>query len=317
MPVLQIDDRHIPLPDGTTRLGTGGNVDVALPGDPSLGAQAVIVVAADQRVAISRAADDALVRVNGVALGAEPTPLLHGDRVEIGGRELRFVEDSQAGQTRYVSANEMAALAGRGASPARPTRASGGRLVSLLDGKEYLVGETGLRIGRDAGCDVVVPLGEVSRHHAEIVPAERGYLLRDLSTNGVLVNGTRVDRSQLLGRGDVLRVGAEEFRFYADVALPVPSGPVTAPVSAPAAPPSSPVAPSRQGGGAAASAPAVGAPALAPAGSVAPAVATRASHPAAAELAEQRRRRGLPVWVWVLAVLLVAAGTFFVLQGRP
>jgi pSer/pThr/pTyr-binding forkhead associated (FHA) protein len=64
---------------------------------------------------------------------------------------------------------------------------------------------------------VVVPSSEVSRLHAEIAPEPRGYVIRDLSTNGVWVNGVRVDDSQLLGRADIIRVGNEEFRFYADV----------------------------------------------------------------------------------------------------
>jgi pSer/pThr/pTyr-binding forkhead associated (FHA) protein len=71
-------------------------------------------------------------------------------------------------------------------------------------------------IGRDAGCDVVVPNADVSRRHAEIVPAQAGYVLTDLSTNGVFVNGDRVKYSVLLGRGDVIRLGSEELRFHAD-----------------------------------------------------------------------------------------------------
>jgi hypothetical protein len=36
----------------------------------------------------------------------------------------------------------------------------------------------------------------------------------------VFVNGDRVKYSALLGRGDVIRLGSEEFRFYADVRGP-------------------------------------------------------------------------------------------------
>ncbi|HWH50949.1 MAG TPA: FHA domain-containing protein, partial [Gemmatimonadaceae bacterium] len=100
----------------------------------------------------------------------------------------------------------------------RATTATGGRLVSLVDGKEYVITESGVLIGRDPGAEVVVAQNEVSRKHAEVVPVEMGYVVRDLSANGVFVNGARVDRSQLLARSDVIRVGSEEFRFYADVA---------------------------------------------------------------------------------------------------
>ena len=74
-----------------------------------------------------------------------------------------------------------------------------------------------------AGCEIVVPSTEVSRRHALIAPGEGGYVVHDLSTNGVLVNGERVAKTRVLGRGDVIRIGEEEFRFYADVAPPSPA----------------------------------------------------------------------------------------------
>jgi pSer/pThr/pTyr-binding forkhead associated (FHA) protein len=91
-----------------------------------------------------------------------------------------------------------------------------------VDGKEYPVPDKGLVIGRDAGCDVVVPRNEVSRRHAELAPTEDGYVVRDTSSNGVYVNGERIQGSHRLVRADVIRVGGEEFRFYADVLNPTP-----------------------------------------------------------------------------------------------
>jgi pSer/pThr/pTyr-binding forkhead associated (FHA) protein len=91
-----------------------------------------------------------------------------------------------------------------------------------MDGKEYAVPDKGLVIGRDAGCDVVVPRNEVSRRHAELAPTEDGYVVRDTSSNGVYVNGERIQGSHRLARADVIRVGGEEFRFHADVLNPTP-----------------------------------------------------------------------------------------------
>lgn len=277
MPVLQLDDRQVPLRVGTTRVGAGVDVDVALPIDGAPGVLATIEVVAGGRTTIRRADAEASVRVNGVALGAEPTPLLHGDRVEVGGRPFHFAEDDKAGDTRYVSAADLASMATRPARPGRATKPTGGRLLSLLDGKEYPVTATGVLIGRDASCQVVVPATEVSRHHAEVVPDDQGYVLRDLSTNGVLVNGERVEGSRRLARGDLLRVGPEEFRFSADVPTPILESTVAPP-------------------------PVVG--------------EARDSHAPAAPPAVEARRRGLPAWVWLVAALLVAAGAFFVMQGR-
>ena len=188
------------------------------------------------------------MRVNGVLLGAEPTPLMHGDKIEVAGLELRYADDAKAGATQFVSASEIAAIAGaKRTGAARATSASGGRLVSLVDGKEYAIADSGLVFGRDASCDVVIAQNEVSRRHAEIVIGDDGYMLRDMSANGIYVNAERVQGSHKLARADVLRIGSEEFRFYADilaavpVAAPKPSAAAAAP---PAAPPVAPPAPS-------------------------------------------------------------------------
>jgi pSer/pThr/pTyr-binding forkhead associated (FHA) protein len=218
MAVLQLDDKQFPLSGTTIRIGAGADADVVLPTDASLGVQAVIERSGDLALAIRRAAPHAQVRVNGVLLGVEPTPLMHGDKVEVAGLELHFADDSKRGVTQYTSLEPVSPSGGaRRAGAAMPTLASGGRLVSLVDGKEYPVPEGGLTIGRDAGCDVVVPKNEVSRRHAELAATDTGYVIRDTSSNGVFVNGERVQGSQRLSRADVLRVGGEEFRFYADV----------------------------------------------------------------------------------------------------
>jgi pSer/pThr/pTyr-binding forkhead associated (FHA) protein len=223
MAVLQLNDKQFPLSATTTRIGAGADADIVLPTESSLGVQAVIERTGEHALAIRRALPESEVRVNGVLLGPEPTPLMHGDKVEVAGLELRFADESKRGATQYMSVEAIPTDGGaRRTGAARATLASGGRLVSLVDGKEYTVSEKGLVIGRDAGCDVVVPRNEVSRRHAEVAPTDSGYVVRDMSSNGVYVNGERVQGSQRLARADVIRVGGEEFRFYADVVNPTP-----------------------------------------------------------------------------------------------
>jgi hypothetical protein len=217
MPVIQVNNRQYSLKVGTTLVGAGDDADVRVPAHDTLGVQAVVEVSPDRSAWIRRASPAAVVRVNGVALGVEPTPLLHGDRVEVAGHEMLFAEDHRGGETQYLQTREQASTAPHFAGTDVATAPTGGRLVSLVDGREYPISPTGVVIGRDAGCDVVVPNAEISRRHAEIVPAQAGYVLTDLSTNGVFVNGDRVKYSALLGRGDVIRLGSEEFRFHADV----------------------------------------------------------------------------------------------------
>jgi pSer/pThr/pTyr-binding forkhead associated (FHA) protein len=246
MPVIKVNNAQYPLHPGQNRLGFGDDADVRVD-DTGNGIHAIVEVIGESQAVIRRVGNGADVRVNGIAL-VDPTPLMHGDKVEISGKELLFSDDTKSGNTAYVSAADIAAFVQKRSGPARATTATGGRLVSLVDGKEYAIPSTGIVIGRDASADVVVAENEVSRKHAEVVPVENGYEIRDSSANGVFVNGARVDKAQLLSRSDVIRIGSEEFRFYADVrpSTPavVPSLEVTmmglrppTPTSSPAVPP--------------------------------------------------------------------------------
>ena len=217
MPYIQLRDRQYPIGQGQLRVGTSANADVRVPGAESDAPLALVDLGPDAQAAIRRASPDAVVKVNGVALGPEPTPLIHGDKIEVGGVELLFGDDRSAGSTQYLGAPRAAGRAG-GPAPEKATASTGGRLVSLVDGREYAITGNGVTIGRDASCEIVVPSTEVSRRHAMVVPGDAGYVLSDLSTNGVLVNGERVSRTRTLGRGDMIRIGAEEFRFHADPA---------------------------------------------------------------------------------------------------
>src|SRR5262249_10548365 len=82
--------------------------------------------------------------------------------------------------------------------------------------------------GRDAQAEVVIASPDASRRHAEIASIPDGDVLVDLSTNGTYVNGKRVSGRHRLKPLDVIRIGAEEFRYY-----PAP----TPPPESPAAPP--------------------------------------------------------------------------------
>lgn len=286
MPYLQLQDQQFPLPAGDATVGAFEGATVRLPsGDAT--ARAVVTVAASG-VVIKRGAPNATILVNGVQLGLEPSPLLHGDRVEIAGHELRLGDDQKEGSTQFVSASDVAALvasAKGGAAPKKPTTATGGRLVSLVDGREYAVADAGITFGREVGNDVVLSSSEVSRRHASIAPAANGYVLTDHSTNGVWVNGARVSGTQLLGRGDVLKMGSEEFRFYADVAKAAPAAAAPAAAAsapAPAAAPAPAPAPAPARAAAATPSPAAAAPAPVPSAAAEPPSAPR---PARAPLA--------------------------------
>ncbi|MGH7708953.1 MAG: FhaA domain-containing protein [Vulcanimicrobiaceae bacterium] len=67
-----------------------------------------------------------------------------------------------------------------------------------------------LTVGRDASCDLVLLDPRVSRRHAALAIVDGALGVRDLgSTNGVTVNGVRVDASALAA-GDLVRIGDTE-----------------------------------------------------------------------------------------------------------
>ena len=236
---LEIDGERYPIAAGETVIGSASDSTVVLEGHGVRPRHAVVQGMQAGAAAIRAADSDAEVRVNGVRLGADPTPLLHGDKIEISGRELLVVDPARAGSTQMFDSGAFADLVPPPSTKATGTR-TGGRLVCLTDGREYNVGDGALSFGRDAASDVVVSGNEVSRHHAEIRNDPAGYLLMDLSVNGTYVNGERIGKTHLLARADVIRIGNDEFRFYADAtATSLPDAkpePPRAPSPAPAPP---------------------------------------------------------------------------------
>ena len=71
-------------------------------------------------------------------------------------------------------------------------------------------------IGRDTGCDMVLPDPTVSRWHAGLRRGDSGWLLDDLgSTNGTTLNGWRVRAWVPVRDGDLVSFGAATFVFGA------------------------------------------------------------------------------------------------------
>ncbi len=73
-------------------------------------------------------------------------------------------------------------------------------------------------VGRDAQADLRLEDGQISRQHARVSCEAGQWTLEDLnSSNGVLVNGKKINRS-LLSNGDVVMFGALAFRFEQELA---------------------------------------------------------------------------------------------------
>ena len=308
---IRLGDKEIELSVGELWIGADDSAGVRFGSASPEGNLAIIAVDPRGTATVRRATSGGTVFVNGVALGAEPAPLLHGDRIEVAGRQLRFSDDRKAGSTVMMPAFGASATWAETLQRGRAA-ASRGRLVSLVDGREYAVPAGGLRIGRDANCDVVVPGTEVSRHHAGVSLGTAGYIVRDFSANGVYVNSARIGDAQALRRGDIIRIGGEEFRFYADESPASASSPATLDVRPP-----SRIAPDIQAATAGTNGDAGVVVGLEPPHPK----RVPAARPVVASRAPKRTERGpssrgVPAAVWLAAAALIGATVLLVLQDR-
>jgi DNA-binding winged helix-turn-helix (wHTH) protein len=79
-------------------------------------------------------------------------------------------------------------------------------------------------MGREPGCDLIVPDRQVSRYHARITPTTEGVILEDLgSKNGTHHNGVALNAPVVLQDGDVVQIALiQQFLFLtSDATMPL------------------------------------------------------------------------------------------------
>ncbi|MDB4882204.1 MAG: hypothetical protein JWL95_970, partial [Gemmatimonadetes bacterium] len=175
-----------------------------------------------------------VVRIDGETLGIAPVELHDGARIEFGDCRLIFEAAESTGRapaSRTAEATLPSAVTGGArvfpmsvAGSARtgmPAQARGesaagtatdAALVDVRSGMRHPLPARRILIGRDESCEVVVRGNGVSRRHASVAPVAGGFMLRDESANGTIVNGVRVVGTYLLGDGDVVRLHEVELR---------------------------------------------------------------------------------------------------------
>jgi Protein of unknown function (DUF3662)/Inner membrane component of T3SS, cytoplasmic domain len=160
-------------------------------------------------------------RLEKLALLSRPDITFHTDeRLSLGefGIQARMVrppdapeaepEQGEVGHTMIYSAERLRP-ADAGPAPAVPRTA-----IVVAEGRRMVVGATGAVIGRSRDCDIVLADGNISRRHAEVRPTDSGWAVNDLgSTNGVLLNGRRIEGTGPLRPGDRIELGTTELRF--------------------------------------------------------------------------------------------------------
>jgi len=87
------------------------------------------------------------------------------------------------------------------------------RLVSIDEGPDIVLDRPVMLVGRDVACDARLDSLRVSRRHCCMTLEQGSVVVRDLaSTNGIQINGTRVDFGRL-GPGDQLSIAHCRYRF--------------------------------------------------------------------------------------------------------
>jgi pSer/pThr/pTyr-binding forkhead associated (FHA) protein len=232
-PVLRAGEERSPLPPGVHALGGRTPDAVGLASLENEAHAAILTVSEDGKTLLQRTAAAIMVRIDGQTIGVGPVELRHGDTIEFGECRLTFEADATTASLprrrtgeRPVPASTPTAerpLPAPAPKPANAEQATGATLVMSRTGARHPIPARRIYIGRDDSCDVVVRGNSVSRRHASIAPVAGGFMLRDESVNGTLVNGVRVVGTYLLGNGDVVRVQDEEIRVELDASEP-PTG---------------------------------------------------------------------------------------------
>jgi hypothetical protein len=142
------------------------------------------------------------------------------DRLGLGefGIQARLVHppDDTGGPVQGDSGHTMVySTADRIAQPLEErARTRQSRALLVVDGKRMVIGANGATIGRSRDCDIVLQDPNVSRHHATVKPRGGSWIVEDMgSTNGVAVNGRRIDHPRVLSAGDEIELGTATLTF--------------------------------------------------------------------------------------------------------
>jgi chromosome segregation ATPase len=145
-----------------------------------------------------------------------------GDRNALIGRL-----EGEAASSAAVLGNIQHNLESLGNEAAKQTSQSGSHAIQRVTGEKLArlfvrsKGETGIvhvlgrrtTIGRTPDNDLQIDAESISRHHAVVLYTNDATVIEDLnSTNGVFVNGSKVNRCTL-AEGDTITIGVTTFRF--------------------------------------------------------------------------------------------------------
>jgi pSer/pThr/pTyr-binding forkhead associated (FHA) protein len=194
---------HAPfmLPEGVTSIGAAADADVVLT-QPGIAPVHARIERRGTRVQVQPCAEP--VRLNSRSL-REAMVLKSGDTLEFASVRCRVIKDQAESGDRSTRI--------RSTVPRYVLRGVSGPTF----GRNFGIDGT-ITLGRQADCEVCIPLGEISRKHARLKPIANGVLVEDLdSANGTYINGKRI-RGGVLKPGDELALDTVRFMLLAPAA---------------------------------------------------------------------------------------------------
>ncbi len=197
---LQFRDRRresVWLVDENFTIGKASNNSLVID-DPSILDQHVAITNKTDQVKVTNIANSPQVSLNGKPVGHE-APLRANDVLTLGTVELELIDPKAVADQ---------------ANAGRTTNFTQGWSIyssaSWLEQNRYTLDKKVI-IGRDPGCDIVLPLDHLSRKHVSLEIKNGQLHLQDLdSSNGTFVNGKQVSQAQLKP-GDKIKLDVVTF----------------------------------------------------------------------------------------------------------
>src|SRR4051812_9046354 len=125
---------------------------------------------------------------------------------------------------------------GRPPRSARPDSTMFAIVISEKGGAERreLFAKHEINVGRVQGNDLMLPKGNVSKHHARLIFRDGRFIVTDLkSTNGTYVNGRKIAQATIVREGDKIYIGDFVLRIETGAAASAGAPPPAAPQQAP------------------------------------------------------------------------------------
>ena len=80
--------------------------------------------------------------------------------------------------------------------------------------------ESGGSLGRSPSCDIALPdqTKWISRTHCQLYPTDRGYVIKDISNNGVSLNDKSLakEKEYVITDGDIIKLGAIQLNIFGE-----------------------------------------------------------------------------------------------------